>query len=626
MVLGLPLAFAENGLFSFSRIEQQSGWLLAALVVLLAYQQWRLYWLRKHLAKREELFRIVAENAADMIALVDVKGHRLYNSPAYEKILGYSPEELAKTSAFEQIHTEDRLKVLEAAREARRTGVGQKLEYRIRHKNGNWRVLESTASTIKNKYGQVEKLVIVNRDVTERKLAEEALEHNSFHDALTDLPNRRLFLDRLERSFARARRNPDYRYAVLFMDVDGFKSFNETMGTLAGDQMIREIGHRLSGCLRSDDTVARPQGKLPISDLLSRMGGDEFTILLEGINQPSDALRVAKRIQAEVAAPLMIGGREVLTSVSVGIALSSTPHERPEDLLQDADTAMRRAKALGGSRCEVFDEAMHRQAVRRLTLEAELQSALENGQFQLCYQPILNLETRLAVGFEALLRWQRAAQDLASPSEFLEVAENAGLVLSIGKWVMGEACRQLAAWHSQYPGLENLMMTINLSSRQFAHAHLVADLKSAIQETGVAPSQLELEVSEAAAMANLQLALEVIAQLKRTGVAVSLGAFGTGACSLSWLCRWPLDELKIGRSLVSAVATERAPRDIVRLIIMLARCLKLRVVAQGIETNAQLELLQKLGCEFGQGYLFSQPVDARKAGEILRQQSSQAHA
>jgi diguanylate cyclase (GGDEF)-like protein/PAS domain S-box-containing protein len=604
-------------------IEPWSGWLLAAVAVLLGYQQLRLYRLRQRLARREELFRIVAENAADMIALVDVKGRRLYNSPAYEKVLGYSPEELAKTSAFEQVHPEDRLKVLDAAREARRTGIGTKLEYRIRHKNGSWRILESSASTIKNAQGDVEKLVIVNRDITERKLAEEALEHNSFHDALTDLPNRRLFLDRLERSFARARRNPDYQYAVLFVDVDGFKAFNETMGNLAGDHMIREIGHRLATCLRSDDTVARPKGKLPIEDLLSHMGGDEFTILLEGIHDPSDALRVAKRTQAVIAAPLAIGNRELLTSVSIGIAVSTPSRERPEDLLQDADTAMRRAKSLGGSRCEVFDEVMHRRAVRRLTLEAELHTALEGGQFQLCYQPIVNLQTRLITGFEALLRWQRAEHNLVSPYEFIEVAENIGLLVSIGKWVLREACRQLSAWHDQHPDV-GLNMTVNVSPRQLAHAGFIADLKSSIQESGIEPSRLRLEVAESAAMADPQLAFEVLTQARLAGVAVSLGDLGAGRSSLAWLCRWPLQEVKVDRALVGSILSERANSDIVRLIVTLARSLKLQVVATGIENAAHLELLHKLGCEFGQGSLFSQPLDAHQAEEFFRRHSAQA--
>lgn len=615
-------AYGVVAVFSPTDIERWSGVLTGVLVVLLAYQQWRLYQLRLHSEQREELFRIVTENAEDMIALVNVKGHRLYNSPAYEKVLGYSTEELGKTSAFEQIHPEDRLRVLDASREARRTGVGEKLEYRIKHKNGTWRVLESTASAIKNEQGEVEKLVIVNRDVTARKLAEEALEHNSFHDALTNLPNRRVFLDRLQRSFSRAQRSPEYRYAVLFVDIDGFRVFNDTMGTATGDLVIKEIGRRLATCLRGDDTVARPKGKLPISDMLSRMAGDEFTLLLENISDPSDAVRVADRIQAAVAAPLFAGGRDVHASVSIGIALSTTEHERAEDFLQDADIAMRRAKARGGSRCEVFDEEMQRRAIKRLTLESELQTALDRGQFQLHYQPIVNLETRQITGFEALLRWRHPEQGIISPHKFIEVAEKIGLIVSIGKWALQEAGRQLHAWLSAYPSLGPLTMTVNVSARQFAHAHFVNDTESVVKETCLGPSQLQLEMTETAAMADPKLTLEVMTQLKRLGVCISIGDFGKGLSSLSWLRRLPIDELKIDRSLVNGMSADIVNRDIVSLMITLSRSLKLKLIAEGVETAAQLKSLRELGCEFGQGYLFSQPVDENQAEQLLRRQST----
>src|SRR5271165_5694853 len=349
---------------------------LGVLLTLVIYQQFRIYQIHRNARNQEELFQIVTENAADMIALVDVKGRRLYNSPAYKRILGYSAAELGETSAFDQIHPDDRFKVLEAAREARSTGIGKKLEYRIRHKDLTWRVLESIASAIRDEKGEVAKLVIVNRDVTERKRAEEQLEHNSFHDALTGLPNRRLFLDRLQHLFHRAQRSPERQYAVLFVDLDGFKVFNDTMGPTVGDQVIVEIGRRLQASLRDEDTVSRPDHSATRNAILSHMGGDEFTILLEGVADPSDAMRVAQRILAAVAAPFVVQDREVRTSASVGIAVSAITHVRPEDVLQDADVAMRRAKALGGSRCEVFDEAMHSRAVNRLKLEAELREAI----------------------------------------------------------------------------------------------------------------------------------------------------------------------------------------------------------------------------------------------------------
>jgi diguanylate cyclase (GGDEF)-like protein/PAS domain S-box-containing protein len=435
----------------------QWNWIaLGALILLLVlYQQFRIYRIHQNSDKREELFQIVTENAADMIALVDVKGHRLYNSPAYKRILGYSSAELGATSSFEQIHPDDRFKVLEGAREARSSGVGKKLEYRVRHKDGTWRVLESIASAIHNEKGEVTKLVIVNRDVTERKRAEEKLEHNSFHDALTGLPNRRLFLDRLQHMFARAQRNPERQYAVLFVDLDGFKIFNDTMSPTIGDLVIIETGRRLGACLRDQDMVSRPQDSLPLKTaVLSRMGGDEFTILLEGVSDPSDAMRAAKRILSAVAEPFLAEGRELHTTASVGIALSTPAYERPEDLLQDADVAMRRAKAMGGSRCEVFDAAMHTRAVNRLKLEAELREALVKRQFRVYYQPILQLETKRIVGFEALLRWQHPEQGLISPSKFIAAAEDTGLLVSTGQWVILEAASSYWPGRWQYPRWE----------------------------------------------------------------------------------------------------------------------------------------------------------------------------
>ena len=317
---------------------------LLAFAIVAAQAAW-IYLAHRRSRNREELFRIITENAADMIALVDSKGHRLYNSPAYEKILGYSPEELARTPIFEQIHPDDRFKVLEAGREARSTGVGQSLQYRLRHKNGEWRFLESTASTIKNERGEVEKLVIVNRDVTQRVAAEEKLAHNALHDALTDLPNRRLFLDLLERCFTRAQRDRNFHYALLLLDLDAFKSLNHTMGAAVGDQVLVETAHRLQSALRATDGLSRPRDESPADALLSRLGGDEFAILLEACADPSDVLRVAGRIHSTLSAPLLLNQGEVQTRVSIGCALVSTLPERAEAPLRDAETALRRAQA-----------------------------------------------------------------------------------------------------------------------------------------------------------------------------------------------------------------------------------------------------------------------------------------
>jgi diguanylate cyclase (GGDEF)-like protein/PAS domain S-box-containing protein len=594
---------------------------LGAMVALVIYQQFRIYQIRRNARKQEELFQIVTENAADMIALVDVKGRRLYNSPAYKRILGYSAAELGETSSFEQIHPDDRFRVLDAAREARETGVGKQLEYRIKHKDGSWRVLESVASAVRDDKGQVAKLVIVNRDITERKRAEQQLEHNLFHDALTGLPNRRLLLDRLQHLFVRARRNSDHPYALLLGNVDHFKVFNETLSPVAGDHVLGEIARRMGACLRQDDTIARGEnGKDAVEPVLSRLGGDEFAILLDGVHEPSDAMRIARRIQAAVAEPFPLDSREIRASMSFGIALSTAAHERPESVLKDADVAMRRAKALGGSRCEVFDEAMHTRAVGRLRLEADLRTAMAERQFRVFYHPVVQLDSRRIVSFEALLRWQHPTQGLISPYRFIEAAEDTGLLISIGHWLALQACRQLREWEVNAASDQPMNITVNVSARQFADAHLVNDIQDALRETGVDPARLQLEMTESVAASDPRLTITVLSHLKHMGIGVILDDFGIGSSSLSGLRQFPVDALKIDRSLVREMQADRGACDMVEVIITLAHKMNLRVIAEGIETARQLERLGELGCEFGQGYYFSQPLEAKAALQFLRQQ------
>ncbi len=597
---------------------------LGALAILALYQQVRIYQIHRESKKKEELFQIVTENAADMIALVDVKGRRLYNSPAYKRILGYSAAELGETSAFEQIHPDDRFRVLDAAREARETGTGKRLEYRIKHKDGSWRVLESVASTIRDDKGEVAKLVIVNRDITERKRAEEQLEHNLFHDPLTNLPNRRLFLDRLQSCFQRGR-DANRPYTLLLVNVDHFKVFNETMGTAAGDHVLLELSRRLATRLRQDETMARREnsGASPEA-VLFRLGGDEFTILLDVVDDPSDALRVAKSIQTAVAEPFFVETREMRVSASIGIALSGPTHERPEDVLKDADVAMRRAKALGGSRCEVLDEAMHTRAVGRLRLESDLRTALTERQFRIFYQPVVELATRRVVSFEALLRWQHPSQGLISPYRFIEAAEDTGILVSIGHWLLLQTCRQLRDWAAANFSAQPIHITVNLSARQLADARLVNDIQDALQQSGVDPSLLQLEMTESVAAADPKLTITVLSHLKHMGIGVILDDFGTGMTSLRGLRQFPVDALKIDRSLVREMQTDRATSDIVELITTLAHKMSLRVIAEGIETSRQLERLLELGCEFGQGYYFSQPLEAKAVQQFVRQQVTPA--
>jgi diguanylate cyclase (GGDEF)-like protein/PAS domain S-box-containing protein len=593
---------------------------LAALGLLVVYQQSRISRIHRDVRKREELFQIVTENAADMIALVDVKGHRLYNSPAYRRILGYSAAELGETSAFEQIHPDDRFRVLEAAREARETGIGKQLEYRIKHKDGTWRVLESVASVIRDDKGQVAKLVIVNRDISARKRMEQSLEHSLFHDPLTGLSNRRHFLDRLQRSFERSTRDAGYQYALLLANLDHFKVFNETLGTAAGDLVLVQVAKRLEAGLRQDDP--RAEGKAPGEVAsLSRLGGDEFIILLDGVSDPSDAMRVAKRIQAAIAEPVFLEAREVRASLSLGIALSTQAHERPEGVLRDADVAMRRARSLGGSRCEVFDEAMHTQAIGRMRLEADLQTALTEHQFLVYYQPIVQLDTGRIESFEALLRWNHPTQGLISPARFIEAAEDTGILVSIGHWLLHQACRELRQWRINHSNEPPAKIALNLSARQFADPRLASDIQDALRQTSVDPSRLQLEITETVAAADSKLTMTVLSHLKHMGIAVILDDFGVGSASLRALWQFPVEALKIDRALVMEMQTDRGACDIIEMIILLAHKMNLRVVAEGVETTRQFERLRELGCELGQGYFFSQPLEAKAAQEFRRNQA-----
>jgi diguanylate cyclase (GGDEF)-like protein/PAS domain S-box-containing protein len=616
----LPFLHAQADAFYALNLRLAARGLVGAVLlfdIYTLYQQLQISRMRRRLNERDELFRLVSENAGDMIALVDMDGNRLYNSPAYEKVLGYSREELSSTSSFEQIHPDDRPRVLEAAEYARRTGTGRTLEYRIRHKDGSWRVLESSANPILDKAGKAEKMVIVNRDVTARKHAEEKLLHQNFHDALTGLPNRLLFLDRVQRAFIHSMRHAEYKFAILFIDVDDFKKFNDSFGYAAGDAVIVELAGRLASSLRRHQAVSRlalmPHG----DDTLARLGGDEFAVLLDDIKDPSDAIRVANRIQDAVGAPFAFNGQEVFSSASIGVVLSSTDRDRAEDLLRDADIARYRAKAAGKARCEVFDANMHARAVARLRLERDLRAAMARGEFLVHYQPIVRLETGRIHGFEALVRWQHPERGVLPPIEFIEVAEETGLIVPMNRWLLREICQQARVWHSRYPSDPPLTLTANLTSKELAQEDLVNSIRLTLQQTAMNPQHLQLEIRETVAMADAENATHILARLKGLGVRLSIDDFGTGYSSLSRLQGLPLDTLKIDRSFISDMDDDPDKREIVRVIVMLGQQLGMKVVAEGTETAEQVRFLKDLGCDYAQGYFFSRPVDARAFEELL---------
>jgi diguanylate cyclase (GGDEF)-like protein/PAS domain S-box-containing protein len=592
-----------------------------ALVVLLfdiytLYQQLQLQRMRRQLAERDQLFQLITENAADMIAVVDGAGRRIYNSPAYQHILGYSAEELQATSSIEQIHPDDRQRVLEAAHKARSTGSGERLEYRIRHKDGSWRILESTASAVRDTKGKTEKLVIVNRDISERKRAEEMLAHNAFHDRLTNLPNRTLFLDRLQRALVLSKRHTDYKFAVLFIDIDEFKVFNDSLGHKVGDEVLVQVGQRLTTSLREIDTIARPHLGPAKDDTLARLGGDEYTILLEDIRNPSDAVRVAERLQSRLAAPFTLQGYEIVVNASVGIALSKPTCAHAEDLLRDANIAMYRAKRAGKARCEVFDAGMHERAVRRLELETQLRKGLETEEFRTHYQPIVSLKTGRITGFEALTRWQRGDRLLA-PADFIAVADETGLIIPMNQLLLREACEQLRAWQSDFPADPPLSMSVNITSKEFANPNLAKGISETLKQTGLEPNNLQLEITETIAMGDPEKAASVLAELKSLGVRLSVDDFGTGYSSLSRLQQFPVDSLKIDRAFISLMDSDAESHKIVQVIIMLAQTLGLSTVAEGTETEEQVNLLKALDCGFAQGYYFSKPADHVAISNLL---------
>lgn len=457
--------------------------------------------------------------------------------------------------------------------------------------------------------------------VLERKHAEERLVHDAFHDALTGLPNRALFRERLDLAVRRARRNPAYRFAVLFLDLDRFKLVNDSLGHHAGDALIVDVAKRLSACLRHDDLSPRPPGtRPPADDTLARLGGDEFTVLLDDIRAESDAFRVAERLQRALEAPFEIDGHEIVTSVSIGIAASSAAPETADALLRNADAAMYRAKASGRARAEAFDAEMHAQAVARLRLEAELRRALERDEFRLHFQPIVSLASGHVSGFEALLRWMHPTRGIVSPGEFIPVAEESGLILQLGAWVLQAACRQMRAWQDDFPSARAMTMSVNISARQFAQPDLVERVLAVLRETQLPAESLKLEITESAAMGNAARTQEILEALRAFGICFSIDDFGTGYSSLSYLRKFPLQTLKIDRSFIDGMEREQESREIVRGIIALARTLGMDVVAEGTETLGQVDHLRDLACEFGQGYYFQRPADAARIAELIAAQ------
>jgi diguanylate cyclase (GGDEF)-like protein len=444
----------------------------------------------------------------------------------------------------------------------------------------------------------------LNRHIAEQerissqlKESKEHFRHAAFHDALTNLPNRALLAENLKFVIERAKQHEDYQFAVLFLDLDRFKNVNDSLGHSIGDQLLIAMARRLESCIRESDMVAR-------------LGGDEFAILLDGIPNQNEAAKMARRIQEKLQSPFNLSGHEVFTTTSLGIALSSTGYDHPENMLRDADTAMYRAKAQGKACYEIFDKGMHTHAVYVLQMENDLRRAIDREELRVYYQPIVSLDSGQLAGFEALVRWQHPERGFINPSDFIPLAEDTGLIVPLGLWVLRRACEQLSQWQWQSAANRALFMSVNLSGKQVARPKLVSEIRQVLEETRIDPKYLKLEITESAVMENAETAVQLLRRLKALGVQLSIDDFGTGYSSLGYLHRFPVNTLKIDRSFVGRIGEAAENIEIVRTIVSLAENMGMEVVAEGVETLSQLAQLRKLNCQYGQGYLFSRPVDA----------------
>ncbi|HST61489.1 MAG TPA: EAL domain-containing protein [Longimicrobium sp.] len=559
------------------------------------------------LRESEERYALAIEGALEGIWDWDLEREHIYLSPRWKAILGYGPDETVGEHPDEwltRVHPDDLRRVqgeLAASIGGGRTHF--EIEHRVMHRDGSWRWTRARAVTVFAPDGRPVRIAGSLSDITEQKVAEELLLHHALHDVLTGLPNRSLLIDRLNIALRRTARSGG-SVGVLFMDLDGFKVVNDSLGHATGDRLLDAVARRLEGCLRPSDTVAR-------------MGGDEFTVLLEDLRDAAEARAVAERVHEALREAFVLDGRPVFTTASVGIAVGAAG-ATPESLLRDADTAMYRAKSQGRARCEVFDPTMHTTALARLQLETDLRGAVERDEFELAYQPLVLLADGRVAGFEALVRWRHPERGLLQPSEFITVAEETGVIVPLGRWVLREACRQMRAWNDRY-GV-TLSVNVNLSPRQFLDGGLAREVAAALGDTKLPAGLLKLEITEGLLMGDAGPVATTLDDLKALGVELCIDDFGTGYSSLSYLHRFPIDTLKIDRSFVSRLSADGGSDQIVRTILVLAQTLNMRAVAEGVETAEQADQLRAMGCEFAQGFRFSRPLPGEDAGAMIWRQ------
>lgn len=549
-------------------------------------------------------FRQLFENSPQAICLLDPQGTIRDVNRGYEELFGHTAEELRGELNRKVLVPED----LQFEARMFNTSVtsGHPVQSETFRLDKRGRRVPVSVLGFPVRIGQnVAGIYYIYTDVTQRKEYEAQLSHQAFHDPLTGLPNRALFLERLDRAVERARRRPDYRFAIFMIDLNRFKLVNDSLGHQAGDRLLMETARRMAGCIRSVDTVAR-------------LGGDEFAVLLEEYARPADVTEVAERIHKIMESPFNLEGQTIVSSASIGIVLKTRDYDCAEDILRDADIAMYRAKAQDKAMYKIFNKKMHEETSENLRLENELRLAIRNGELALYYQPIVSVCEQELTGFEALVRWNHPRRGLVPPSRFIPLAEETGLIIPLGQWVLSEACRQMRQWQEEHPNTAHLTVSVNLSIRQLVQKELVPFVQSVLEETGLSPSNLKLEITESAFMQDAKVSLEVLRGLKALGIKLVVDDFGTGYSSLSYLQLMPLDMLKIDRSFISGKSSEES-RQIVRTIIALARNLGLHVVAEGVEQEDQLCRLVEERCDEAQGFMFSRPLEALAAVKLLEQ-------
>jgi diguanylate cyclase (GGDEF)-like protein/PAS domain S-box-containing protein len=552
------------------------------------------------LARSEERFRALVQNGGELLSIVDLDATIRYVSPSAEALLGATPEAVVGTPLESYVHPDDRTalrQLLERAAAGPRINLTE--GFRVRHPAGGWRHVEAVCRNLQD-VPAIGGIVLNVRDISERKGLEEQLAYRAYHDALTDLPNRTLLVDRLRQALARGVRG-QHRVSVLFIDLDEFKVVNDSLGHAVGDQLLIATANRLRAGVRPGDTVAR-------------LGGDEFIVLLEDLADTDEARAVAARILAQFETPFKLAEREVFVGASIGIALSGAEVRLPDDLLRQADAAMYAAKSRGKGHSQVFEPGMQAQPMQRLTLEADLRRALERDELRLYYQPIVDLHTGQVRGVEALLRWQHPERGLVPPDQFVPLAEETGLIVPIGRWVLQEACRQAREWRDGGPAL---VMSVNISSRQFQHPGLVDDVAQALRAADLPASDLRLEITESVAMEAGVATVETLQALKGLGVTLAIDDFGTGYSSLAYLKRFPVDTLKIDRSFVDGLGQDPQDTAIVRSVITIAKTLNLAVTGEGIENLEQFEELRALACDEGQGFYFARPTPGPELTRLI---------